>query len=246
MSEMATNQELTSVAAAVKSRTNRTPSSRSIESAAGTSIPRAVRRRKNTDSKTLYDIDVIEERADEVKIHYVGYEAKYDEWIKRTDVVYRPPRTPESYEETSPLYQLACNIKQRLWPSKVEDPAVRIYMPFCKEDFERLAAIGEPTRDVRGRRRYRANSYSSLSELLGEHWYFRVANSHGDFSYAILDTISFHLFRSRPLKDFAVEVSEDGLLKFSPAYIEQGHSLCFSFVRGDGNKHKLKEFLEQA
>lgn len=61
--------------------------------------------------------------------------------------------------------------------------------------------------------------------------------------FMILENVSFHLFRSRPIKDFAIEVDEDGSLKLSPAYIQQGHSVCFKFVRGDGNKYKLKDFL---
>ncbi len=67
-----------------------------------------------------------------------------------------------------------------------------------------------------------------------------VANVHVDCSYAMLETIDFHLFRSRPLKDYAIEVCEDGSMKFTPAYIEQYCSLCFKFVRGDGNKYKLR------
>lgn len=49
-------------------------------------------------------------------------------------------------------------------------------------------------------------------------------------------------FSSLQVKDFAIEVDEYGSLKLSPAYIQQGHSVCFKFVRGDGNKYKLKDF----
>ena len=222
---MATSRELTSIAAAVKSRTDRTPPLRArAGTALESSLPQAGRRRVKH-ANNLYDVEVVEEHDDRVKIHYTGYTDRFDQWISRSDVVYRPPCTPMDCEENSPLYLLACNIKQKLWPSKTEDPLVKVYMPFSEEAFRALATQGKVAGVIRGCKHYRIESYGALSEFLGDQWFIRVANIHGDFSYVILETIDFHFFRSRPLKDYAIDFCEDGSLRFTPAYIEQGHSL---------------------
>ncbi len=235
--------ELSSIAAAVKRRSGRIPSYRVREGARPT-LPRAERRQVDPPNK-LYDIEVVEEADEKVKIHYLGYSDKYDEWIQRRDVVYRPPsREADCEEETlSPLRLLTCAIKQKLWPSKVEDPEVKVYIPFTTEAFQKLAANAELVGVVRGQERYTIDRYSALTDVLGEQWFIRIVNIHGDFAYTILETIYFHLFRPKPMLDYAVDVTEEGSTKFTPAYIEHSLSLCFHFVRGDGNRHKLKDFL---
>ena len=35
----------------------------------------------------LYAIEVLEEKDDQVKIHYTGYSSEYDEWRSKDDVV---------------------------------------------------------------------------------------------------------------------------------------------------------------
>ena len=47
----------------------------------------------------------------------------------------------------------------------------------------------------------------------------------------------------RSLLEYEAKKSEDGTLSFEPVYIEQCYSIVFKFVRGDGNKHKLHDFL---
>ena len=64
----------------------------------------------------------------------------------------------------------------------------------------------------------------------------------GGFSYAILESIAFHYCTSRPLVEYEVE-KNDGTLSLSPVYIEQNSSIVFTFVRGDGNRNKLLNFL---
>ena len=85
--------------------------------------------------------------------------------------------------------------------------------------------------------------YSDLDKLLREKWRFRVTNPIGNFSYVILETVSFHLTMRQPLLDYEVLRKEDGTLTFDPVYIEQPHAMVFSFVRGDGNKSKLADFI---
>ena len=50
---------------------------------------------KRVNTIKLYDIEVVEEdlENDKVKIHYVGYSDKYDEWRCSDEIVIRPPKT---------------------------------------------------------------------------------------------------------------------------------------------------------
>lgn len=52
-------------------------------------LPRA--RRVND---KLYPIEVVEEKEDRVKIHFTGYDTKYDEWRSKTDIV-KPTKKPK-------------------------------------------------------------------------------------------------------------------------------------------------------
>ncbi len=56
-------------------------------------LPRAERVRAREDD--LYDVEVVEKDGDKVKVQYIGYSQKHDEWIDAVDVVSRqPPATP--------------------------------------------------------------------------------------------------------------------------------------------------------
>ena len=60
----------------------------------------------------------------------------------------------------------------------------------------------------------------------------------------ILKTISFHLIKcSRPIVDYEMLRKDDGTMNFVPVYIEQSHAVVFTFVRGDGNKSKIANFI---
>ena len=71
----------------------------------------------------------------------------------------------------------------------------------------------------------------------------RISNASGDFSYTIKETIRYHMTQPKSLLDFNVSKDLSGCLKFSSFFISQPTALVFQFVRGDGNKVKLAEFL---
>lgn len=194
------------------------------------------------DPNRLYTIEIVEEEDYRVKIHYVGYSSRYDEWIRRSSIVLQAPKPIETEPELSLLRTLACNIKQKLVPSRKEEPLVRIQLPFDTVTFEALKQKGKSLGDSYGHSTYTIRQYSDLNELLGDRWHIRIVNSNGDFSQVLLETIRFYLTRPKPILDFDVErVSNE--MKLIPVYVEQGHSLVFTFVRSDGNLRKLKEIL---
>ena len=114
-----------------------------------------------TGNDDLYKIRVVEERGDKVKVHYVGYGRKCDEW-KNIDelVVLDDESAAESSEESDdeeayvPLSMhkiLADRIKLSLSSNRRSAPSARIEIPFDRVSFEgALAKCG--TRKGSGRR----------------------------------------------------------------------------------------------
>ena len=78
--------------------------------------------------------------------------------------------------------------------------------------------------------------------MLGEKWHIRVVNEAGDFSCVILETLSFYLTKGKPILDYTIEKNGD-TLTFKPTFIEQCNFIILKFIRGDGNRRKLLEFL---
>ena len=211
-------------------------------------IPRAANRVQNRGRNHLYDVEVVEEEQYHVKIHYTGYESSSDEWIRKSDIRYKPVAdgfgTETSDELSLALSTLASSIKQKLVPSKnLENPTIRIQLAMNSNIIQLLCERGRALGKHRGKKEYGINEYSDLDELLGEQWYIRISNTSGDFSYAIKETIRYHRTQPKSLLDFDVSKDSSGCLTFSPFFIQQPTALVFQFVRGDGNKVKLAEFL---
>ena len=230
----------------VKNRT-RTSSAKGLE-ATVSHCDLSPPRRKNSSKNQLYDIEIIDQDGSRVKVHYIGYSSEYDEWKPKTEVKYVAPTfTSVTDEPFSPLKELACSIKRKLLPCRSGDPDVRIQVPCDITSFTTLQELGIPRSKSTGRdcckSEYTLRQYSDLDSVLGEKWHLRVVNEVGDFSYVMLETISFYMTKGRPILDYSVEKDDSDELVFKPMYIEQSLLLIFKFVRGDGNKRKLLSFL---
>ena len=216
----------------LKERT-RAPSSLGLEAAAQEKATVRLNRVRENPNQ-LYEIEVLEEE-DRIKVHYTGYSSRYDEWLRRSEIVFKPPKQLAHEPDFSLLSVLACSIKKSLTVSRKADSAVRIQLPFDMTEFQRLVEKGKSL----GNSRYGLQSYSDINELLGDKWHLRIININGDFSYVILETVRFYLIRPKPIIEFDVENSDDSTnLRFTPVY-----SLVFKFVRGNGNSKKLSKFL---
>ena len=164
-----------------------------------------------------------------VRIHYVGYSASYDEWRPRDDVV---NFVSSSISEEFCLHnELALRVKSSLVSQRRSNPAVKIEMSFDRDVYdEGLSAAGYVKCTKRGVRHNTIRNYSDLDSLLGANWHYRGLNSAGDFCYVIEDSIEFYLYKRRPLVQYAPD--EDGTP--TKVSISRGHALVFKFVRGDG------------
>ena len=234
----------------IKNR-HRVPSAKCVEASATSSqYDRGQPRIRETMSKKnqLYEIEIVAEEGSKVKVHYCGYSEEYNEWKPKSEIQYIKPQFNQVEQEFSPLTELARAIKRKLLPSRSGDPEVRVQVPCDTASFRALKELGIPQARAHARggadsQQFTITDYKSLDEVFGKNWHFRVTNKAGDFSYAMLQTICFHLSKGRPILEYEVEKKEDGTLEFTPAYIEQSHIIVFKFIRGDGNKHKLADFL---
>ena len=138
-----------------------------------TKLPRASRRSaKHEDDDQLYSVEITEEREDQVKIHYIGYSSKHDEWRKKEDIV--QPSTinrPERYQPFDIHQQLVYAVKASLVSYRYKDPAVRIEVPFDWLMFQGgLKNVGQFVREVRGEVHYTIQDYDDLVPFLEERY----------------------------------------------------------------------------
>ena len=130
----------------VKSR-SRTQSSKAIQLAEQIPTAPLLRPRRIRTQNEAYQIEIVEEQGGRVKVHYIiGYGKEYDEWKPKDDIIINKPvfDSNEDPGEVSPLTELACTIKKKLLPSKVEDTLVRIQVPKSMSTFRQISERGTP------------------------------------------------------------------------------------------------------
>ena len=110
-------------------------------------VPRKTRSAKlnrAADSSTLYRLNILErdEENGRVKVRYIGYGRKYDEWRKTDDIIDLNEEDRNSDEETLSLLgskqlskfclfeELACQIKSSLLSNRKANPVCSIVMSF--------------------------------------------------------------------------------------------------------------------
>lgn len=147
----------------------------------------------------LYPVTITQSTSNRVKIHYIGYSSRYDEWRTISDLIHleSPVYISEDYGFTQ---DLALKIKSSLSSQRKANPAVRIEMMYDKRTFdEGLRMKGKFKQQIRGVEHYTIDAYSDLDSLLGCNWHYRGLNSAGDFCYVLPGTVDFYLCRRRPL-----------------------------------------------
>ena len=180
----------------------------------------------------LYPVEIISTDTDRpgyVRVHYVGYSSKFDEWKPCDDVV-----TTELSAFVDEKYdfnrELAFKLKSSLVSQRRSNPLVKIEMSFDKRAFdEGLKILGQLKHYNRGIDHYTICSYSDLDSLFGKNWHYRGLNKQGDFCYVICKTVDFYLYKKRPLVEY---IDQGGVP--TKVSLPRGFTLVFKFVRGDG------------
>ena len=184
-------------------------------------------------AEKLYPVEVVDRDGTRLRIHYVGYDDRYDEWREAEEVETIDTDCEESEAELylpyDPHRELAYQIKAALDSRHRKDPDTRIDMPFDKLLFDGgLKQRGVHLRRSHGHDVYGLKQYSDLDYLLGKGWHMRALNERLDFCYANLRTVQYYIHERKALLEF----TPSGEKKF----VHGGTTLVFRFIRMDGVK----------
>lgn len=135
--------------------------------------------------------------------------------------------------------ELAYQIKRALCSTSRTGPEARIELPYDRFLFDGgLATCGYRIKDVRGHAVYGIRHYSDLNGILGERWHICGLNKEGDFCYAKLETVLFHLHHRRPIVDFQLDRGQ--------STCDGGCNLVFCFVRLQCVRHQWNNVISFA
>ena len=207
------------------------------------------KRKANRVDKTLYDVEIVERdhKTKRVRIHYVGYDVKFDEWItnNKEDVcpivklnkAYVPDEGSLISRKNLLCDTVVTSIKQKLYSHRLNDPDSRVEVE-CDEDVFSLFSLLCNKKIERGRTFYHPKQLSDLNQLLKINWHQRIFNENGDYAFIIPDTLRISLNRRIPIKEFSYHGG-----KYIEVATERRSIMVFTFVRGDGNKAQYEEKL---
>ena len=207
--------------------------------------------RKTYVDKNYYDIEIkeVDAKNNRMKIHFKGYDEKYDEWrdldsddtenfpVVHFHRVLNGDGGSLAERFFLVLERLRLEIKRNLKSGRKDDPNVRITLEIQADVFNMLVEKHSWKKvKEKGRISYDLDSIVSLDHLLGERWSSRVSNVQGDFDYVCEKTARVWLMQRQPLSDCNVIGG-----RFFPVKYEQLPLLVFTFVRGRGNSRVYKE-----
>ena len=135
--------------------------------------------------------------------------------------------------------ELAYQVKRAVSSTSRLGPEVRIELPYDMVLFDGgLKACGYKIKDVREHAVYGIHHYRDLNPILGERWHICGLNKEGDFCYAKLETVMFHLHRRRPIIDFQLDRGQ--------STCDGGYILVFRFVRLQCVRHQWNSIISIA
>lgn len=202
---------------------------------------RKVQIQEKHDGLRLYPVEIIERSRSEdqkqgVKIHYIGWPARYDEWRDPKELVVHDtdPEQPQILEQ---LHRL---LKETLGPSK-KDSFKNIRIPLANQkEFSCLSSRGTVCKQTKTKTIYTIRKRNDLTPILGDSWDYRVFNKECDNVYIITSTVKFYIHERKPLTDYVIYPDHCQETKIS-----RGFTLCFNFVVKNGNKSKLMDLISK-
>ena len=224
----------------------------------------SVKRTEEPDDRpsTLYRLSIVEENRQEglVKVRYVGYGEKYDEWRLESEVVNLSGEEGSSCDsndavsddvpfrgplqsQCSVFEELVYRIKALLTSSRKGDPNCRIIMSFDQVSFDALALrCSLVNRNSNCKRKvYKVQDLTKLNDLLGDRWHIRGINAAGDFCYVMHDTMKLYMKQSQGRPDY--QLLDDGTMV--KTYFGRQKQLVVSFIRGDGVTSQWNDIVKR-
>ena len=152
------------------------------------------RSRKVEAARNSFPVKVLQKEGDKVKVHYVGYDKRYDEWKNQCDIEMITEdmvSQPESiqiereadidnsvvYKPYSVYKDLIVRIKKSIVCSRNALPKVKIIIPFDLLMFNGgMKMAGRPVKKIGRVQYYKLDNYQDLNHLLGKNWHVRGLN----------------------------------------------------------------------
>ena len=157
----------------------------------------------------IKEIDTVSKK---LKVHYIGYADKYDEWKDFDESSEFPvvklekvePADNQTVDERAALFsrRLYLEFKHRLQSTRKDDPEVRLKLPMVFDIFRHtFDRLGELAADS-GKHSKLVKTNDDLVPVLGSRWYIRVKNVQGDSEAVVDSSVWFWLLARPPLNAF--------------------------------------------
>ena len=140
-------------------------------------MPRLCDKKPIKVTEQLYAVDVLEKNMAVLKLHYVAYEDRFDEWGDEAELEMLDQEAeetqpsveqPKVFETYSFYKDLGIKVKKALSCSRTASPIIKIVMPFDVLLFNGgLKSSGIPSKKVAGNQQYKIVHYKDLNQLLG-------------------------------------------------------------------------------
>ena len=214
------------------------------------SVEKPVKKKKTEAAdNNLYEIEIkeVDVAAQRLKIHFKGYDEKFDEWRPFTDGSLPFVRLEKMSQPSTNSLQKRLNgfneriyreIKRRLFSGRKDDAEIRIEIPIDVDVFNESFGSCTSFTPRRGKEIYAIDNNDILDVFFGLNWNERIINEQGDFAYVVPKTVKFWLTKRKPIIEFKLMGN-----KYIKTEIDDGYQVVFTFVRGDGNSNGYKNMV---
>lgn len=209
----------------------------------GPLLPKCLRQIKESwSTKKLYELEIIDQKVvngeSMLKVHYIGWSRKFDEWRVPSDVVDIPQSLIKSSAEIETRFksELQIAVKESLHCNRKCDSLVELSIPLPRDTFKVMTDCGVQISSKPGK--WTLHELTDLNEVIGKDWYYRIVNRFSDFSYVKKGSFTYWLAERPPLHEY--NFSDSGL---SSKFTHRGFALKVKFVRGIGNKFDFESYI---
>lgn len=184
----------------------------------------------------LWKVRVIDEKVSDdkkiVKVHYINWPSKYDEWIEASDIVEKTAEIETEDAFSLFVHTIKVRIKEELHCRRQSDQNIQIIVPVQKSTFDKFKKHGVVSSKSHTRTVFKIENEASLDPILGKLWNRRIVNKHQDFAFVHIPTLRFWLREKRPLYEYNMYGKKQT--------VHRGYACVLTFVKGVGNKYALQ------
>ena len=183
----------------------------------------------------IFEVNIVEKKDGMIKLHYVGYDNKYDTWVAATKndpipvakLVKRSVPSCDSLVERSSNFKdnFHAAVKRSLTVHRSDNPDIRLSVPCDIDVWDSL--------DVS------SLNLINLELHFGKGWFYRIVNSRGDFAYIIDDTLNIKHHHPKPIKEYSYHGGA-----YLETFKESASEVIITFTKGCGNGFYLPKFLD--